>query len=85
MAGQRGSWYRGRGPRGGGNGGRGQQGRGQARVFHLTQQDAQASGTVVSGIIPVCSVSARVLFDTVLLIHLLLHILPYSLCVHLSA
>ena len=33
-------------------------------MFHLTQQDAQASGTVVSGIIPVCSVSARVLFDT---------------------
>ena len=53
-----GSWGRGfggRGQRGRGVGDRGQiqQGQGHARVFALTQQDAQASNTVVSGILPV--------------------------------
>ena len=37
--------------------------RGQARVFTLTPQDAQASNAVVSGILSVCSLDARVLFD----------------------
>ena len=40
-----------------------QAGRGQARVFTLTPQDAQASNAVVSGILLVCSLDARVLFD----------------------
>ena len=40
-----------------------QAGRGQARVFTLTSQDAQASNMVVSGILSVCSLDARVLFD----------------------
>ena len=40
-----------------------QAGRGQARVFTLTPQDAQASNAVVSGILSVCSLDARVLFD----------------------
>jgi hypothetical protein len=53
-----------------------QQGQGHARVFALTQQDAQASNTVVSGILHVCSFEAKVLFDTVQLIHLCLHIFP---------
>ena len=53
----------------GGHGQRGRGGRGQrqqdqrhARVFTLTQQDAQTSNTVVSGILPVCSFEAKVLF-----------------------
>ena len=48
--------FGGRGQRGRGAGDRGQiqQGQGHARVFALTQQDAQASNTVVSGILPVC-------------------------------
>jgi hypothetical protein len=58
--------FGGRGQRGRGAGDRGQiqQGQGHARVFALTQQDAQASNTVVSGILPVCSFKAKVLFDT---------------------
>ena len=40
-----------------------QAGRGQARVFTLTPQDAQASNAVVSCILSVCSLDARVLFD----------------------
>lgn len=58
--------FGGRGQRGRGAGDRGQiqQGQGHARVFALTQQDAQASNTVVSGILPVCSFEAKVLFDT---------------------
>ena len=40
-----------------------QGGRGQARVFTLTQQDAQASNAVVAGTIPVCFLDARVLLD----------------------
>jgi len=59
-----------------GAGGRGQRGRGvggrgfaptsqrQARVFAITQQDAQTSNTVVSGTLLICSFEARVLFDT---------------------
>ncbi|EOX93842.1 Uncharacterized protein TCM_002794 [Theobroma cacao] len=38
-------------------------GRGQARVFALTQQEAQTSNAVVSGILSVCNMNARVLFD----------------------
>ncbi|WRX29259.1 Reverse transcriptase domain - like 10 [Theobroma cacao] len=38
-------------------------GRGQARVFALTQQEAQTSNVVVSGILSVCNMNARVLFD----------------------
>ena len=38
-----------------------QGGRGQARVFTLTQQDAQVSNTVVAGTISVCFLDARVL------------------------
>jgi len=58
--------FGGRGQRGRGTGDRGQiqQGQGHARVFALTQQDAQASNTVVSDILPVCSFEAKVLFDT---------------------
>jgi len=58
--------FGGRGQRGRGAGDRGQiqQGQGHARVFALTQQDAQASNTVVSGILPICSFEAKVLFDT---------------------
>ena len=41
-----------------------QGGRGQARVFTLTQQDAQASIDVVAGTLPVCFIDARVLLDT---------------------
>ena len=37
--------------------------RGQAQVFTLTPQDAQASNAVVSSILSVCSLDARVLFD----------------------
>ena len=40
-----------------------QGGRGQARVFTLTQQDAQASNAVVTGTISVCFLDARVLLD----------------------
>ena len=40
-----------------------QGGRGQARVFTLTQQDAQASNAVVAGTISVCFLDARVLLD----------------------
>ena len=40
-----------------------QGGRGQARVFTLTQQEAQASNAVVAGTLPVCSFDAKVLFD----------------------
>ena len=40
-----------------------QGGRGQARVFTLTQQDAQASNAVVAGIIQVYFLDARVLLD----------------------
>jgi hypothetical protein len=48
--------FGGRGQRGRGAGDRGQiqQGQGHTIVFALTQQDAQASNTVVSGILPVC-------------------------------
>ncbi|KAJ1440945.1 Aspartic peptidase domain superfamily [Sesbania bispinosa] len=48
-----------------GSGGRGQaqSGRGQARVFAMTRQDAQASNVVVTGILPICSRDAHVLFD----------------------
>ncbi|KAJ1438716.1 Zinc finger, CCHC-type [Sesbania bispinosa] len=51
--------------RGRGSGGRGQAqaGRGQARVFAMTRQDAQASNTVVTGILCICSRDAHVLFD----------------------
>ncbi|XWS51962.1 hypothetical protein CRYUN_Cryun11dG0026700 [Craigia yunnanensis] len=35
----------------------------QSRVFALTTQDAQTSNTVVSGILPICSINAHVLFD----------------------
>ncbi|XP_072081185.1 uncharacterized protein [Arachis hypogaea] len=60
------------GPSGRGAGGRGQtynrggsqRGRGQARVYALTRQDAQASNAVVAGTLQVCSLDARVLFDT---------------------
>ncbi|EOY08454.1 DNA/RNA polymerases superfamily protein [Theobroma cacao] len=38
-------------------------GRGQARVFALTQQEAQTSNAVVSSILSVCNMNARVLFD----------------------
>ncbi|WRX23329.1 zinc finger protein [Theobroma cacao] len=38
-------------------------GRGQARVFALTQQEAQTSNVVVSSILSVCNMNARVLFD----------------------
>ena len=38
-------------------------GRGQARVFTLTQQDAQASNAVVAGTIPFYFLDARVLLD----------------------
>ncbi|EOY03078.1 Retrotransposon protein, putative [Theobroma cacao] len=38
-------------------------GRGQVRVFTLTQQEAQTSNAVVSGILSVCNMNARVLFD----------------------
>ncbi|WRX15370.1 zinc finger protein [Theobroma cacao] len=37
-------------------------GRGQARVFALTQQEAQTSNAVVSGILLVCNMNAQVLF-----------------------
>ena len=40
-----------------------QGGQGQARLFTLTQQDAQASNAVVAGIIPVYFLDARVLLD----------------------
>ena len=40
-----------------------QGGRGQARVFTLTQQDAQASNAIVVGTISVCFLDARVLLD----------------------
>ena len=40
-----------------------QGGQGQARVFTLTQQDAQASNAFVAGTIPVCFLVARVLLD----------------------
>ncbi|QHO13950.1 DNA/RNA polymerases superfamily protein [Arachis hypogaea] len=60
------------GPSGRGAGGRGQtynrggsqRGRGQARVYALTRQDAQASNAVVAGTLQICSLDARVLFDT---------------------
>ncbi|XP_057990644.1 uncharacterized protein LOC131173015 [Hevea brasiliensis] len=60
-----------RGQGGRGSGGRGfaqtqgqtSGGRSQARVFALTQQDAQASNAVVTGTLPICSFDARVLFD----------------------
>ncbi|WRX26673.1 Reverse transcriptase domain - like 10 [Theobroma cacao] len=38
-------------------------GRSQARVFALTQQEAQTSNVVVSSILSVCDMNARVLFD----------------------
>ncbi|WRX29424.1 Reverse transcriptase domain - like 10 [Theobroma cacao] len=38
-------------------------GRGQARVFALTQQEAQTSNALVSGIFSICDMNARVLFD----------------------
>ncbi|WRX28306.1 hypothetical protein QQP08_020793 [Theobroma cacao] len=38
-------------------------GRGQARMFALTQQEAQTSNAVVSSILSVCNMNARVLFD----------------------
>ena len=49
-----------------GAGGRGfvPPGQRQARVFALTQQDAQASNIVVSGTFFMCSFKAKVLFDT---------------------
>ena len=40
-----------------------QGGRGHARVFTLTQQDAQASNPVVAGTLTVCFLDARVLLD----------------------
>ena len=40
-----------------------QAGHGQARVFTLTPQDAHASNVVISGILSVCSLDTRVLFD----------------------
>ena len=40
-----------------------QGGRGHARVFTLTQQDAQASNAVVIGTLPVCFFDAKVLLD----------------------
>ena len=40
-----------------------QAGRGQARVFTLTPLDAQSSNKVISGILSVCPLDARVLFD----------------------
>ncbi|XP_038975746.1 uncharacterized protein LOC120106766 [Phoenix dactylifera] len=36
----------------------------QGRIYALTQQDAQASNTVVSGTLPVASVYAYILFDS---------------------
>ena len=56
----------GRGQRGRGVGGRGfaPASQGQARVFAITQQDAQTSNIVVSGTLLICSFEARVLFDT---------------------
>ena len=36
----------------------------QAQVFSITQQGAQASNTIVSGTLLICSFEARVLFDT---------------------
>ena len=53
----------GRGKRAGGRGSN-TAGRGQARVFALSQQDANASNAVVTGILTVCSHRARVLFDS---------------------
>ena len=62
-------------PMGRGRGGRGfmrgfgqastsqQGGQGQARVFTLTQQDAQASNAVVAGTISVWFLDARILLD----------------------
>ena len=40
-----------------------QGGRGQARVFTLTQQDAQASNAIVAGTVSICFLDARVLLD----------------------
>ena len=40
-----------------------QGGRGLARVFTITQHDAQASNVVVTGTLPVCFLDAGVLFD----------------------
>ena len=58
--------FGGRGQRGQGAGDKGQiqQGQRHARVFTLTQQDAQASNTVVSCILLVCSFEAKILFHT---------------------
>lgn len=44
--------------------GKGQQTQTQGRIFALTQQDAQASNTVVTGTIPIYFVFAYVLFNT---------------------
>ncbi|XP_025665169.1 uncharacterized protein [Arachis hypogaea] len=46
------------------NRGGSQRGRGQPRVYALTRQVAQASNAVVAGTLQVCSLDARVLFDT---------------------
>ena len=44
--------------------GQGGVGRGQARVFAIQQQDLEEAGNeVVTGIVSICSVDARVLFD----------------------
>jgi len=53
-----------RGGRGSEGRGQGQTSRGQARVFTLTRQDAQASNAVVTGILPIDSQNAHVLFDS---------------------
>ena len=39
-------------------------GRGQARVYAITQQDAEASNTAVTGTLPIEGADAYVLFDS---------------------
>ena len=53
-------------------------GREQARAFVLNPQDAQASNTVVTGTLTICSRQALVLFDSGATHFLYLHLL---LCV----